>query len=352
MKQISFVINTAVNELNHIKLLLNSLKLNLDGDKHEILIFIDNDNQGTYEYLKSIKGDFYDLKIITHKLPPCIGYSRNNNLLVELAKHNIVSYLQSDMVISPHYDTDILKELEDNTILSATRVEPPLHGESPLTITKNFGTNPVDFNLEEWNNYSLSAKENKTADYFFAPLTFYKDVWLNIGGYDTLFRRSREDSDLVQRCLHNNVKLKQTFNAIVYHFTCTSSRGKDWFKKENTKAQERVIMQQQADQVELKRFIRKWGGFNHGEYKLEKYDVDLIIKNSSKFSIDFISQIEPLYSRVWLDDEDMINTLIHIGSQEHSLANKLLNFTEEQWGKTKEYHNLVNYSNIYLNSSY
>ena len=48
MKQISFVINTAVNELNHIKLLLNSLSINLDGDKHEILIFIDNDNQCTY----------------------------------------------------------------------------------------------------------------------------------------------------------------------------------------------------------------------------------------------------------------------------------------------------------------
>ena len=62
MKQISFVINTAVNELNHIKLLLNSLELNLDGDKHEILIFIDNDNQGTYEYLKSIKNKSQTIK--------------------------------------------------------------------------------------------------------------------------------------------------------------------------------------------------------------------------------------------------------------------------------------------------
>ena len=142
MKPISFIINTAINELEHIKLLLNSLKLNLDGKQHEILIFVENDNQGTYEYLKSIKKDFYDLKIITHKLPPCIGYSRNNNLLVELAKYDIVSYLQSDMVISPHYDTDILKQIEPNTILSATRVEPPLHGESNRTITKNFGIYP------------------------------------------------------------------------------------------------------------------------------------------------------------------------------------------------------------------
>ena len=348
MKQISFVINTAVNELNHIKLLLNSLKLNLDGDKHEILIFIDNDNQGTYEYLKSIKGDFYDLKIITHKLPPCIGYSRNNNLLVELAKHNIVSYLQSDMVISPHYDTDILKELEDNTILSATRVEPPLHGESPLTITKNFGTNPVDFNLEEWNNYSLSAKENKTADYFFAPLTFYKDVWLNIAGYDTLFRRSREDSDLVQRCLHKGIKLKQTFSAIVYHFTCTSSRGKDWFKKDNIKAQNRVKLQEQADKIELRRFIRKWGGFNHGIEKLYKFEVDLVIKNSVKLPLDFIYNLEPLFSHVWLDDESVRNNILKKVSNEHEFANKLLNFTDEQWQKTSKYHNTDTYDSRIL----
>ena len=351
MSQISFIVNTAINELNHIKLLLKSLKKNLDGSKHEILIFIDNDNQDTYGYLKSIKNEFFDLKLITHTLPPCIGYSRNSNLLVELAKHDIVSYLQSDMVISPHYDTDILKEIEPNTILSATRVEPPLHGESPTTITKNFETDPLKFNLNEWNKFSLTVKENKTLNYFFAPFTFYKKVWLDLGGYDTLFRRSREDSDLVQRCLHNNIKLKQTFNAIVYHFTCTSSRGKDWFKKENAKAQERVILQQKADQIELKRFIRKWGGFNHGESKLEKYDVDLIIKNSKNLPLDFILNIEPLFSKVWIDDLNTKESLLQNTSDEHLLANNLLNFTEKQWEKTKKYDNLVNYNNIFLESS-
>ena len=347
MKQISFVINTSVNELNHISLLLKSLKLNLDGDKHEILVFIDNDNQGTYEYLNSIKNQYYDLKIITHKLPPCIGYSRNNNLLVELAKHDIVSYLQSDMVISPHYDTDILKDLEPNTILSATRVEPPLHGESPLTITKDFGTNPKNFNLERWNSYSLTVKENKYTNYFFTPITFYKDVWLSIGGYDTLFRRSREDSDLVQRCLHKEIQLKQTFNAIVYHFTCTSSRGKDWFKKDNIEAQNRVKLQEKADQIELKRFIRKWGGFNHGTEKLIKYNVDLEIKNSSKLSSQVITNIEPLFSQVYVDNSSVLQILLDSVKDEHNLANHLLNFTEEEWKKTLKYHNLVNYKNIF-----
>tara|TARA_R110000796_G_scaffold97899_1_gene205185 strand:- start:65 stop:1339 length:1275 start_codon:yes stop_codon:yes gene_type:complete len=347
MNQISFVINTAVNELNHISLLLKSLKLNLDGDKHEILVFIDNDNQGTYEYLKSIKDQYYDLKIITHKLPPCIGYSRNNNLLVELAKHDVVSYLQSDMIISPHYDTDVLKELKSNMILSATRVEPPLHGDSVEKITKDFGTDPLEFDLEKWNKYSMTVKEDKMMDYFFAPITFYKSLWLEIGGYDTLFRRSREDSDLVQRCLHKGIQIKQTFGAIVYHFTCTSSRGKDWFKKDNLEAQNRVTLQNQADQIELKRFVRKWGGFNHGTEKLTKYNVNLEIKNSSKLSPQVIINIEPLFSQVYVDNSSLLQILLDSVKDEHSLANQLLNFTEEEWKKTLKYHNLVNYKNIF-----
>ncbi len=347
MKQISFLINTAINELDHIKLLINSLKLNLDGDQHEILVFIENDNQGTYKYLKSIKNDFFDLKIITHKLPPCIGYSRNNNLLVELAKHDIVSYLQSDMVISPHYDTDILNQIEPNIILSATRVEPPLHGESDKTITKNFGLHPKDFNLEEWNKYSLTVKQNKDTNYFFAPITFYKNVWLDIGGYDTLFRRSREDSDLVQRCMHAGIKLKQTFNAVVYHFTCTSSRGAEWFNKQNIKAQNRAKLQEHADQVELKRFIRKWGNFNHGINKLIKYDVDLIVENGNKLPLNFLLNIEPLFSCIWVNNILLKENLLNQLSDEHQYANKLLNFTVDQWQKNSKYYNLDNhYSRI------
>ena len=158
MKQISFLINTSVNTLDHVKLLLRSLKENLVGKEHEILIFVDSDNEGTVDYLREQKKDFFDLKIITHRLSPCVGYSRNNNLLVELAKHNIVSYLQSDMVISPNYDVDVLADLEENCILSATRIEPPLHGESSQTITKDFGTDPNEFKWEEFQSYSVTVK--------------------------------------------------------------------------------------------------------------------------------------------------------------------------------------------------
>ena len=343
MKQISFLINTSVNTLDHVKLLLRSLKENLAGKEHEVLIFVDSDNEGTVEYLKEQKEDFYDLKIITHKLTPCVGYSRNNNLLVELAKHDIVSYLQSDMVISPNYDVDILEDLEENCILSATRIEPPLHGESSQTITKDFGTDPNEFKWDEFQSYSVTAKRVEYLEYFFAPFTFYKKVWVDVGGYDTLFRRSREDSDLLQRFIQAGVKIKQTFKANVYHFSCVSSRGKNWFDPNSEEAQHRVKIQQMADMVELRRFIRKWGRFNHGQEKILRYDMDLVWTGGS---FEELTKIEPFFSRIWVPNQELKNKLLDLHKGDHIYANHLLKFGHTDWENAKRFYNQFDYENL------
>ena len=345
MKQISFLINTSVNTLDHVKLLIKSLKENLVGKEHEVLIFVDSDNEGTVEWLREQMKDFYDLKIITHKVKPCIGYSRNNNLLVELAKHDIVSYLQSDMVISPNYDLDVLSELEDNCILSATRIEPPLHGVSDRTITKDFGTDPNEFKWDKFQSYSVTAKEAKTIEYFFAPFTFYKKVWMDVGGYDTLFRRSREDSDLLQRFIQAGVKIKQTFKANVYHFSCVTSRGKNWFDPNSEEAKQRVQTQNIADQVELMRFIRKWGRFNHGEEKILRYDMDLVWKGGNG---DDLVQIEYYFERVWVPTQEIKDQLLGFYNtrNEHQYANYLLKFSDEDWNEAKKFYNQTDYNSI------
>ena len=343
IRQISFLINTSVNTLDHVKLLLRSLKENLVGKEHEILIFVDSDNEGTVDYLREQKKDFFDLKIITHKLNPCVGYSRNNNLLVELAKHDIVSYLQSDMAISPNYDVDVLADLEENCILSATRIEPPLHGESSQTITKDFGTDPNEFKWDEFQSYSVTAKQDRTIEYFFAPFTFYKKVWMDVGGYDTLFRRSREDSDLLQRFIQAGIKIKQTFKANVYHFSCVSSRGKNWFDPNSEEAQSRVKIQNTADQIELVRFIRKWGRFNHGEQKILRYDMDLVWKGGS---FEELAKIQPFFSKIWVPNQELKDKLLNIHKEDHIYANHLLKFGHSDWENAKRFYNQFNYENL------
>ena len=349
MEQISFIINTSVNTLQHVKLLLRSLKENLKSDQHEILIFIDSDNENTFDYLKSIQKDYVDLRIIRHKLNPCVGYSRNNNILVENAKYDIISYLQSDMVVCENYDELILQELEPNCILSSTRIEPPLHGQSPTTITKDFGLEPEDFNMTEFVEFSNSVKSDKELSYFFAPITFYKKVWKNLGGYDTMFRRSREDSDFLIRALKSGVKVKQTFKANVYHFTCVSSRGKKWYDRENADAQKRLQIQNMADKVELTRFIRKWGNFSHGEFDLVKYDIDFVYPFSikSEQEVILLRSIEPYVSRVWVTNNEDRDALLVTHRNEHEPANFLLNFSKEDWENNKQFYNQINLDEIY-----
>lgn len=347
MQKISFTTSTGANTIEYTKLLLKSLKENLFFNEHEIIVFVDGDNDGTAEYLRSIKNDFYDLKIITHKIKPAVGLQINAGILVNLAKHDIVAYLHSDMVVSKNYDQEILSELEDNCILSATRIEPPLHGESPYTFNRDLGLVPEKFNWEEFISVSESLKSNKTLEYFFAPYIFHKKTWESIGGYDTRFRRAREDSDFVQRCVQSGIKLKQTFKSNVYHFTCVSSRGKNWYDPNNEQAKKRAELQRIADGIEIRRFLQKWGNFNHGENKLNKLDIDLVIRDSGKLNPMFVGQLEPFFSRVWLKSNEDKNAMIEMFNNEHDPANELLNFSNEDWEFAKRFYNTVDFESIY-----
>ena len=153
---ISFCINTARNERNHIELLFRSLRKNLSRNDHEIIVYVENDNQGTIEFLKTQKEFFPHLKIIVNTLPIPLGYARNINLMFEKATHEITSYIQSDMVIGPKYDEEILKYLTPDTIISATRIEPPLHPPSP----ENNHLSKDDFSLKV-NRWGLDQPRSK-----------------------------------------------------------------------------------------------------------------------------------------------------------------------------------------------
>ena len=238
------------------------------------------------------------------------------------------------MVICKNYDVEILKNLEDNMILCSTRIEPPLHGNSGEKHTYDFGTDPTKFNLKKFNKYAESIKEDKITEYFFAPFTLYKDVWLSIGGHNTLYRRSREDSDILIRLVLNNVKIKQTWNAVVYHFTCTSSRGPEWFNQENKEAQNRVELQQQADYIEMHRIIRNWGKFQHDTNKLKYYKISAFIRNiNSEESLHTFLNIESAFNKIYVETPKIIELSQTVYDNMHIPANKLLSISDDDWKK-------------------
>lgn len=344
MTPISFCINTARNEINHIKLLFKSLQENLSTTLHEIVVFVDSDNQGTTEWLIEQKSVFPNLKILKNELPICYGYARNINEMFEFATNDIVSYLQSDMVVCKNYDIEILKHLKPNMILCSTRIEPPLHGNSGEKITYDFGLDPEKFDLVSFTQYAEQQKQEKITEYFFAPFTLYKDTWNSIGGHDTLFRRSREDSDILTRLVLNNSKIIQVWNAIVYHFTCTSSRGKDWFDQNNQEAQNRVKLQQIADSIELNRFYKKWGNFSHSTSKPKYYSISANILGKNPILSKFLA-FESFFNNVYVEDESIIPLIQNEYDRQHSVANDLLNISFDVWEKYGYMYNQLKASN-------
>ena len=329
---ISFCINTAQNELNHVQLLFKSLEQNLSILEHEIIVFVDSDNQGTTEWLLTQKQIFPNLKVLKNELPICYGYARNINEMFKFASNEIISYLQSDMVVCKNYDIEVIKHLKPNMIICSTRIEPPLHGNSGEKITYDFGLDPKGFNLEAFTKYADSQKQEKITEYFFAPFTLYKDVWNSIGGHDTLFRRSREDSDILTRLVLNDTKIIQIWNALVYHFTCTSSRGKDWFNPNNQEAQNRVKIQQFADQIEMGRFFRKWGRFNHSTDKIKYYKISANILGQNPILSKFMT-FESFFDAVYVEDKNIIPLVQEEYDKQHNVANQLLNISFKEWDK-------------------
>jgi hypothetical protein len=249
------------------------------------------------------------------------------------------------MVISKGYDEYVLKHVKPNMILSSTRIEPPLHGPGPEKHTMNFGLTPSEFKYEEFLKYCENNRQENSTEYFFAPFTMYKEVWNSIGGHDTLFRRSREDSDVLNRLILSGVQIVQTWEALVYHFTCTSSRGKGWFDKSNKEAQLRARLQEQADQVEMTRMFRKWGGFSHGKPFNYHYNIVANIEFDSA-NLMLLPIVETFFNKVGVTNKDAYDYLVN--ADEHKYANELLSFNQEDWNNYSYLYNTQNLKDRFI----
>ncbi len=347
MKPITFCIASAKNEKEYTKLLLKSLKDNTNISNHEILIFIDSDNQNTYESLVKIKNnELPNVKIFrnTNKFP--IGSQRNVSLMFNASSNDVVCYLQSDMVVGKDFDKHISNNIDENTVLACARIEPPLHPGSPEKIVKDFGIVPEEFKYKEFNQFveELQQENRPNMDGHFAPFAVYKNTWFNVlGGFDTQFRCSREDSDSIIRMKQNGINTIQSWNACVYHFTCVSSRGKDWFKNNDQEVQVKNKLQEQADLQELKRFIRKWGYFGH--HSKPVYNIAFNINVDRCVDFILLKHIEPYCKKVYLNSKNIVHQLIsQVEFDAHYYSNLRWNYTHEHWETIKSLFNPTDFT--------
>ena len=305
-KVISFI-QPSRNNLKYLKWSYNSIRKNL-GYRHEICWADDFSDDGTWEWMNEIVKKDKNVKIHRNEGPTRLGHTILYDTLVDMASNDIVMIYHADMYACPGMDDAVLDKLTRGSVVSATRIEPPLHPDGPEKVLKDFGIEPEEFEeqgLLAWINEERAEKYTRG---IFAPWAMYKDDFLAIGGHDPLYApQSKEDSDIFNRFVLAGYKLLQTWQGFVYHMTCRGSRFKDGALR-NPAGQVFMKGRESTEWLEqnlrsTRNFIRKWGHMvQHDEYMKPiippKYDVGFKVYNTD---INLLRELEPWCSCIYLD---------------------------------------------------
>ena len=308
MKPISFI-QPSRNNLKYLKWSYRSIRKNL-GYQHEICWADDFSDDGTWFWMNEIVKSDQNVKIYRNEGPTRLGHTILYDTLVDMASNDIVMIYHADMYACPNMDVEVLKHLEPGKVVSATRIEPPLHPDGPEKILKDFGIEPEEFDelgLIEFLDIGIDYTK-KTTGGIFAPWAIYKEDFQAIGGHDPLYApQSKEDSDIFNRFQLAGYETIQTWRGFVYHMTCRGSRFKDGAMR-NPAGQ--VFMKGRESSEWLRQnlrstrnFIRKWGHMvKHDEYLKPivppKYDVGFVVENCTT---DMLKELEPWCSDIYGD---------------------------------------------------
>jgi glycosyltransferase involved in cell wall biosynthesis len=305
MQKITFVLPSR-NNLEFLQLAYKSIR-NL-STKHEILILDDASEDGTQEWIKSINDE--DLLTFRNPGPNRIGIVGMFDKGIEMARTEIIFAFHADMIAGPNLDTNILKHLKPGTVVSATRIEPPLHPPGPEKITQDWGNEVDQFDFNASMNaigFFETQNKDKVTEGIFVPWCMYKTDYLAIGGHDELFApQSKEDSDLFNRFVLKGYKVIQSWDGLVYHFTSRGSRFNKHAGGSAGKNSEEWIY---TTSKNARNFIRKWGHFvKHDDYLKpiipHKYDIGFVVDNCN---LQLITALEPWCNTLYTDDELGIN---------------------------------------------
>ena len=324
-KTISFI-QPSRNNLKYLKWSYESIRKNL-GYRHEICMADDFSNDGTWEWMKEISKKDQNVKIHRNNGPTRLGHTiLYDTLINDYATNDIVMIYHADMYALPGLDDEILKHIKPGVVVSATRIEPPLHPDGPEKLLIDFGIEPEEFKEDEllsWHgtfpemNHSKLGKE--TTEGIFAPWAIYRKDFQSIGGHDDLYApQSKEDSDIFNRFVLNGYKTIQTWRGFVYHMTCRGSRFAEGAKR-NPEGEVAMIGRETDEWLtqnerSTRNFARKWSSYClHDDYLKPyvspKYDIGYVVKNCDMNSL---MGLEPWSDSMYIGDEELVKQYIRM----------------------------------------
>ena len=311
------------NNLKYLKWSYNSIRKNQGEHEVEICVADDASTDGTWDWCVEMMDRDSNFKALKWDGPKRVGHTiLYDRLINEVATNDICMIYHADMYLCPDALDAIEDELKENTIVSLTRIEPPLHPDGPEKILKDFGVEPEEFNEEGLLEFLNSrVPNNDITEGIFAPWAFWKSDFQEIGGHDPLYApQSKEDSDIFNRFQLNGIKFIQTWHGCVYHMTCRGSRRNTVDKAKNIYEDSPEWLAQNMRST--RNFIRKWGHFVKHDRLMKpivppKYDIGFVVKNCNS---NLLEILEPWCDTIYIEDTMQVLTIDYFEKEKNNTA--------------------------------
>ena len=230
------IIIPSFNNLNYLKICINSLKNN-SNLKNDIIVHINDGSDGSLEFVKHNNINFTFTK-------KNVGLCTAVNTAAKLATTEYILYSHDDMYFCPSWDLVLKDELNkiDTKLFyfSASMIE-----KDSGHIIFDCGSTYKDFDEEKLleNFKDLKCKDFQGSHW--APHLIHKEIWNKIGGFSEEFNPGiGSDPDLNMKLWNEGVRIFKGLSQFkVYHFGSVSLRKKTNLKQNRGS----------------KTFLKKWG---------------------------------------------------------------------------------------------
>lgn len=270
--KVSFVI-PVYNNYSYTKHLYENLKEYYPED--EIVLSDGGSTDETIKYFSSLT-DSNLIFLDNGKMSLCQNYNRG----VEKATQEIVILLHNDMFIPPDFKEKLLVDLTEDTIVSFSRIEPPVFpGEEPGKIVRDYGYDPETLDRRAVIDFCKTyTSKYEGGGYLF--IACYKNRYLGLD--DSTYnppQNWRADDDLHNRYVLTGLP-RIISNACVYHYVSKTSRKEGY---------------QEVEIKSARNYLRKWGSL----VSIKKYDIGYVVTNCG---LPLLEVLEPWCSTIYLKD--------------------------------------------------
>ena len=210
----------AWNNLPYLQLAVASIRRH-SAHAHQIIVHVNDGSDGTLAWVRE--------QGLTHThSEQNIGICLAVNESATHAEHDLIVYLNDDMVVCPGWDTRLMARIAALPtrlfMVSGTMIEPRETGNACVVVA-DFGDSADSFRETELLAALPRLARPDWAGATWPPTVVHRDVWFQVGGYSNEFSPGMSsDNDFSMKlwqagCRH----FIGVGNALVYHFQCKST---------------------------------------------------------------------------------------------------------------------------------